>query len=140
MKKKVHEYVLSEQRILYGNNPEVQKVVGPVHVNTASSLTSDYICNRYGGCPMLLCSCYLPPEDERESLFDDEISWFRGSCDYCWRRIRRKAHAVRLPLIDGSWKGCYCSFICIQNDIPNLYPETIVNPLLLISSKLLKRK
>lgn len=44
----------------------------------------------------------------------DQPSWFTGSCDQCWLRIRRPCHAVRKPLPGGGWKNQYCSWDCAR--------------------------
>lgn len=57
-----------------------------------------------GGCRMLTCNCR------------EEGEWFTGKCDYCKSDIRDISHALRLPLVEGSWVGCYCSMDCIVKD------------------------
>jgi hypothetical protein len=43
--------------------------------------------------------------------------WFRRSCDQCSQTILRKQYAVRRPMMDGGWVGCYCSWNCVEDNI-----------------------
>lgn len=56
---------------------------------------------------------YLPKEDEDYYVFD----WFKGYCERCDRRIQWYHHAVRMPVEDGGWMGCYCSWKCVRKDL-----------------------
>lgn len=61
----------------------------------------------YGGARMFLANEFDYDEDE-----DAPVDWFRGVCEKCHLKIRRRWHAVRIPLESGGWVGCYCSFEC----------------------------
>lgn len=90
---------------------------GPINVN----LNSDE-CIEIGGCRMLSCShfeekkdaedgfyCYLETDEE---MFQDieKFSWFTGICKTCDNYIESEEYAVRKPLEDGGWEGCYCKW------------------------------
>lgn len=68
--------------------------------------------NEEGGERMLLSNVYDYDEDEEE-----EYEWFLGHCLSCALRIRRKQHALRLPVPGGGWRGCYCSPECATKAI-----------------------
>ncbi len=106
---------------------------GPVNCISVDP-ESDHICSLYGGCRMLTCSEFeLYDEDGTELDLLDEYTcteWFRGCCDICPEKIRKKHYAVRLPLEGGGWSGCYCSFNCLKKISPNdHYIERMKNQL-----------
>ena len=81
-----------------------------------------YVCSKYGGCRMLLCNEFEDVKDDGykiDYLAIDNISidWFRKICDECNKKIPHKHYAVRQPLCHGGWKGCYCSFKCLEKNI-----------------------
>lgn len=45
---------------------------------------------------------------------EEQGSWFTGSCDNCWMRIKSIRYAVRKPLEAGGWRGQYCSWECCR--------------------------
>lgn len=70
----------------------------------------DGICsNSEGPCRMLYCNCYRDTEEEVP-----DTDWFTGRCDYCQVRLLDPSHAVRAPMEDGGWRGCFCDFNCIR--------------------------
>lgn len=71
-----------------------------------------------GPCRMLQCEC-LEEFDEDDS-YDPKLgmTWFTGKCDSCEKEILDPSHALRFPNEEGSWKGCYCSFDCLNLDPP----------------------
>lgn len=81
---------------------------------------SDY--TKYGGCRMLLCNEFEDCDVDGYQVdllneHDSKINWFRNKCDICYNNICAQHHALRLPLLHGGWKGCYCSFECMKQDI-----------------------
>lgn len=101
---------------------EIFRRFGPV--NSIYSLTEDYDfnhqCNRYGGCRMFLCTEF---EDKNEEGFELDVmsayptlaaDWYSGKCDNCTFNIVDRKSAVRQPLLNGGWKGCFCSVKCIR--------------------------
>jgi hypothetical protein len=106
-------------------------------------------CSKHGGCRMLTCNdfatydndqdLYNPEGADRAQLIeqfsdfstvgatdgfravDEElIDWFTGVCQECHEKILKKHYALRIPQLDGGWKGCYCSFECMENDTEDL--------------------
>ena len=98
------------------------KVFGPCHPrdNRKLEINSTDICEMFGGDRMFLCKdnefyteLEVPEQTERDRNSED---WFTGFCMYCHWKIREKHYALRIPLIQGGWYGCYCSFDCIRDD------------------------
>lgn len=89
---------------------------------------------RYGGSRMFLSTKY-PDADDDGTVESGE--WFTGFCDYykCINLIRRRWHAVRIPVIAGGWQGCYCSFDCIRSALvePNNGQEPDIATLELVN-------
>ena len=79
-------------------------------------------CDRYGGCRMFTCTCYVVEDDseeEEEDLFlEEELrrgrNWFTGECGECCQRIATPKAALRIPEFGGGWIGCYCSRACVK--------------------------
>jgi hypothetical protein len=106
------------------DDSHIFKENGPVNSSYSCSLVIDenHECLKYGGCRMLLCNEY--PEVD---IFGEQIDltakniittdWFVGKCNQCNKKIRRKNHALRLPLFYGGWQGCYCSFQCLEKNV-----------------------
>ncbi len=80
----------------------------------------------YGGARMLLSGAYDYDDDNE----DYQLDWFSGYCWQCNLRIRRRWHALRRPVPHGGWKGCYCSFECLNEGIERSDTDEIVNRLL----------
>ena len=70
--------------------------------------------NSIGPCRMLQCEC-------REEETD---TWFKGVCDVCDVKIRNLSYAIRFPLLNGGWIGCYCCFECMNKSPPIDITET----------------
>lgn len=84
-----------------------------------SDFDPDHLCCKYGGCRMLICNdCHRYVEDE----FDAPDEWFTGRCDYCKREISHEHWAIREPLINGGWLGCYCGFQCLKKGATEDHP------------------
>lgn len=91
------------------------------------------LCTSYGGCRMLTCMEFEKGEGRGDyndeelindiefgSLLDlDTSSWFRKACDLCAKQIKKKRYSLRMALLRGGWRGCYCSLVCVLNDIPD---------------------
>lgn len=89
---------------------------GPVNsIYSKGYLDPTHICAKYGGCRMFLCSEFEDFEDDEEFIPD----WFFGKCQICEKSITERTHSLRMPLSHGGWKGCYCSFRCLSDDIPD---------------------
>lgn len=102
-----------------GENPEqssAARLFGPVN----RMMDRDCISGSFaiGPCRMLECLCCENSDVSYDGEKIEEVysSWFTGRCQVCLRSIRDLSHAVRLPLEEGGWSGCYCSIDCIRND------------------------
>lgn len=99
---------------------------GPVNSNYSyyNDADEDHICQKYGGCRMLLCNEYT--NDVDFTAEDIEVTeWFNYKCDICNKKIKAEHHALRKPLNKGGWIGCYCSFQCLEKDVHD--PMTAVS-------------
>lgn len=68
-------------------------------------------CSFDGRCRMLECKCdFLKSKPEIDL---DSVDWFDNHCKNCLATIRDRSHAIRYPLKNGSWRGCYCSLECM---------------------------
>lgn len=75
-----------------------------------------------GGCPMFICNCSNEvSEDNDEVTYIPTVAtpWYTGTCFTCGRDIKGKSSAVREPLPDGCWYGCYCEPTCIPSESDN---------------------
>jgi hypothetical protein len=102
-----------------GENPEqtsAARIFGPLN----RIMDRDCISNPYavGPCRMLECICreFDDVSYEGEKIEASYSTWFTGQCKVCARSIRDLSHAVRLPVDEGGWSGCYCSIDCIRDD------------------------
>lgn len=89
-------------------------------------------------CRMLTCIRFVDEGEEVEFLphdpFEDyrPLDWFKGNCDVCKKRIKWYHHAVRMPIEDGGWYGCYCSWKCVLEHLPSegkLIDQVSPNPM-----------
>ena len=70
------------------------------------------------GCRMLTCICVAEEADEEDAELL-QMSWFTSKCEKCNILIEHFSQALRLPLNNGGWVGCFCSENCaveIAND------------------------
>lgn len=81
----------------------------------------EYVCHKYGGCRMLTCNEFVHYIDDD---FDSEVmvDWFTGYCDRCGHEIPHKHWAIREPLLNGGWRGCFCSFPCLERGALEKHP------------------
>jgi hypothetical protein len=103
----------SNAQVEMANNKELYRLYGPAHPILDDDLTDEGPSTLYGGGRMFLCDAYDYDEE-----FEQTVDWFTGVCEFCHKRIRVRWHAVRTPLPLGGWKGCYCSWQCVRDDIP----------------------
>lgn len=96
---------------------------GPV--NTMHSIKSEdhditHPCGKFGGCRMFTCTEFEDDDGNLDIMAIEEhtmfIDWWRKYCDQCHHRILKKHYSVRLPLLGGGWKGCFCSFDCMKQN------------------------
>lgn len=100
------------------NDIPIFREFGPVNqiYSTTALESSERICNLNGGCRMFLCCEFEESEEEDDCVTSD---WFTGKCEVCDECVENKYYSLRMPLIHGGWKGCYCSFKCLAEDIPD---------------------
>ena len=108
------------------DDKEIQRVHGPANPLLGADLTLDDVCSTYGGCRMLLCTCFEEDEEYEEERAED---WYTGMCDGCDRSISKRWYAVRLPLAGGGWRGCYCSTRCMRPRADTLLQTLLINNL-----------
>lgn len=138
------EYLISqmtvdyEQLILLRKNKDLTRLYGPVNVRLDDDYKIFDIENlheyRLGGPRM-----FLDTRMEYDETTDDNTDeWFTGNCANCERRIRYYFHAVREPYFSGGWRGCYCSWDCVYEDVTailkvNIDPEDKENTIDLLT-------
>ena len=109
------------------DDKELQRIHGPANPLIGADLTlADDECCLYGGCRMLLCTCFEEDQETEEERADD---WYTGMCDGCDRAISKRWYAVRLPLSGGGWRGCYCSTRCMRPQADTLLQTLLINNL-----------
>ncbi len=85
---------------------------------TYSSEEPDNVCR--GGCRMFECVEFEYDCDEEEygdnPVYEkgESHDWFTGSCDFCGCEISSRYWAVRFPILDGGWIGCFHSICCMK--------------------------
>lgn len=89
----------TQKRLDLSNSAELARLYGPSNKAAGMDYTIDSPCTKFGGCRMLICECY-------------EEDWFLGYCQVCLKKIPYKTWAMRLPILTGSWTGCFCSPGC----------------------------
>ena len=108
---------------------------GPVNTIYSDSVPSfQYECTKYGGCRMLLCTEFeqqYPDSDEIDIMTDFDLikpqHWFTGTCQACTRYIKHEHYAIRKPLQHGGWRGCFCSFECLETSIDNEHSAVMID-------------
>lgn len=87
----------------------------------------------YGGARMFTFNNFdVDPYIEDDETYPDGVpknlvNWFVGYCQQCYLRIRRKYHAVRVPMIFGGWQGCFCSWKCVRDNIVETENRTSID-------------
>lgn len=117
----LQEYIKVKTLSSLQNDDTLFRIMGPAAPLTAA--TSDELIN--GGDRMFYSYTFEGEDFDGEIELDDDIiiEWFTGWCYFCNKRIRRKWHAVREPIIGGGWEGCYCSFNCVRDSINYYNPN-----------------
>lgn len=116
-------------------NLKIFRLMGPANpmVGYVPDVPDDQqdLCDLYG-CRMLYCNCHDLKDNEDDIEYDSsEIDWFLkpgedyATCDYCMKKLKSRADAVRRPLPHGGWKGRYCndgdySFQCALKDLARI--------------------
>jgi hypothetical protein len=90
-----------------------ERLWGPVNaiINRQCSVSQ-------GPCRMLSCVCRDLDQECDEDLNPasnlDSEQWFTGRCDQCQRSLLNISYAIRFPVTDGGWVGCFCSWHCLK--------------------------
>ena len=109
---------LSYQEFEGKYNPN--RIFGPANTFLDRNCVSNV--NQLGPCRMLHCLCREYNYDEDNDIL--EMDWFHKRCNFCLRAIRDRSHAIRFPVEDGGWKGCYCSLECMKEDTSYIDDKT----------------
>lgn len=120
------------------SNEDLFAIFGPVNAIIDDDLTSykdPY--HSFGGCRMFSCIEFEDFLEQSGYQIVYNLSeykstdWFKEACQICHLRIRRFAHAIRMPLDHGGWKGCYCSEKCLRRDLnSNVLVTALVDELM----------
>ena len=83
-----------------------------------------------GPCRMLACVCRDLDQACDEQLTPDvpldSEQWFTGRCDECQRSLLDISYAIRFPVTNGGWVGCFCSWNCLGKSPPRpLFTEEV---------------
>ncbi len=100
-----HAYLEVEKR---DEDSILFRLYGPTNPSIDPSLDE----LRYGGQRMFLA---VNRPELNEDQIEEVTDWFTGSCDKCLLKIRRRWHALRIPIMGGGWQGCYCTARCIED-------------------------
>lgn len=91
------------------------RVLGPANPSCCSVFVQEW---NSGGERMFFD--YSTEHDQLNPQQDDYINqdWFSNQCNHseCLNHIDYFWEAVRIPLLEGGWFGCYCSWDCAKND------------------------
>lgn len=89
--------------------------LGPLNPSENSS------CRRYGGCRMLVCQEFTHENS------DHPKKWFQNQeCIMCGSLIARQKFALRKPLVEGGFVGCYCSFSCLKDNCEDYFESYLM--------------
>lgn len=133
-----HAIAVSRIRLGLQTNVLLYQVLGPSNLQVGTDLSEDGPCTTFGGCRMFTCTQFQITDEEasqlegglatRRSYATNEsvqYPWFKGSCDVCLSRIAKPCYAVRRPMPDGGWNGCFCSWDCVEKQLCLLGDGTI---------------
>jgi hypothetical protein len=73
-------------------------------------------CGKKGPCAMFYCMC-REDTDYEDTSYGESINpfgWFNNICEECGIGIEKLRYALRFPVKDGGWTGCFCSFACMK--------------------------
>ena len=73
-------------------------------------------CGKSGACSMFYCMC-REDVDYDDTSYNETVNpfgWFNNVCEECGISIDKMRYALRFPVKDGGWVGCFCSFSCIK--------------------------
>ena len=97
-------------KIKRGDDELFFKIFGPVNILTGEDFRLTNLSTLLGGNRMFV-------DNEIETNEDNiDEDWFIGICQRCLKKIPYDYYAVREPILDGGWQGCYCSWDCVKDD------------------------
>lgn len=110
--------LLGDDTIPSGFNDDIIfREYGPVNcIYKHDYLPSDHECKKWGGCRMFLCNEFEMTSDDLMAEESQEVDWFTGACEHCEITIPYRHYALREPLKNGGWRGCYCE-LCLSNKL-----------------------
>jgi len=120
-KSELLDVVRHTNQIDYDENLFLLRAYGPafpaIGINILDSHSSD-LCQKYGGCRMLLCNGHTP----LDTIFEeDDDDWYTGRCAWgeCETpRISSRHMSCRMPLETGGWHTtCYCCWEHVRLDL-----------------------
>jgi hypothetical protein len=86
------------------------------YYGVANEIFEQDCCGIKGPCRMFYCVCRQDSEYD-DTSYTNEITpqaWFVGSCEECGIGIEKFRYALRFPVKDGGWIGCFCGFECMK--------------------------
>ena len=92
---------------LADKEPQLASEFGPLNAYEGR------VCFQSRGCRMFTCLC------REEEHSDDPFSWFEAVCCECGVKISKYWHALRYPMAEGGWFGCYHTWDCM----PRFYDD-----------------
>jgi len=107
----------------YVSSPDIFRILGParpIDDGRIPNSLSENPCHRWGGCRSMLCTEWENADSDGEEYIGVDVwrvEWFTGECKHCQRTIPYKHYAIRMPMVQGGWYGCYCSFECLRNGV-----------------------
>lgn len=117
------EYLVSQMTIDYTQlallrkDKDLTRFYGPVNARLDDDYKTFDIENleeyELGG-PRMFIDTRMEYDETTDSYKDE---WFTGYCDYCNRRIKYFFHAVREPYFSGGWRGCFCTWDCVYENV-----------------------
>jgi len=108
---KIEPFLINSRIDKLKDNLTVFRILGPIHQIAGINYEQDDI---YKHC-MFTCDYYDWDEESEETIY-----WFKNYCEFDSKHIRRFSHAKREPQLEGGWRGCYCSWECVEKRQANL--------------------
>ena len=103
--------IMSVQNSKVVHNPN--RIFGPLNAFKERNCVSSP--GKEGPCRMLECRCRQTDVYHMQNF--EHQDGFDGRCEQCLYQIRDRSHALRIPVEEGGWMGCYCSFKCLEEGI-----------------------
>lgn len=144
--KLIYLYLVKEEnefQDILSSEPEeyskIEKYLGPRNMFNNDDFSQSEIKQKIYSEYMMTCNIY-EDNDDYDGQFVRNYDWFTGNCSYCGKKIPYRQYCVRKPHKWGGWKGCYCSWDCVLNDVLELDEYTNDNGLTQILVKYFSEK